>query len=321
MRLLLITGAAGLLALLGLLYYFGASDIALAVREIGWGVGLIILLRLLQMAGAGAGWRLLSPQSAGPGYQTFFRLRMVREGLNTLLPTAQVGGEFVAARLLAHSGFTPGQAAASVIVDLFLQAATQALFTVLGLGVLAWTGQAPALVREVAIGLLAFLPSLGGFFLVQRFGGFGWIERQINRLAQSQQWLRLGQLTDLNASIQLIYRNGRTFAWSILVHFTVWLAGAGEIWIALAFMGQPVTPGEALIIESLAQALRSAAFVMPGALGVQEGGIIALCAVFGLPATVALAVSMAKRVADLVVGGAGLILWQRAESRLAARQG
>lgn len=320
MRLLLIAGAAGLLLLLGLLYYYGAADIAAAVSQIGWGLALIVLIRLVQMAGAGAGWRLLSPGRGGASLATFIRLRLVREGINTLLPTAQIGGEFAAARLLAHIGLTPGQAAASVIVDLFLQAATQALFTILGLGVLAWTGQAPALVREVAIGLLAFIPALAGFFLMQRLGGFGWIGRQVARLAESRQWRGLGQMTDLNASIQQIYSNRMAIARSAAVHFAVWLIGASEIWIALAFMGKPVTWGEALVIESLAQALRSATFVMPGALGVQEGGIIALCAVFGLPATAALAGSLAKRVADLAVGGAGLVLWQMAETRIATRR-
>jgi hypothetical protein len=63
------------------------------------------------------------------------------------------------------------------------------------------------------------------------------------------------------------------------------------------------------------QAVRSAAFAVPGALGVQEGGLIALCAVFGIPAQSALALSLIKRVADLAVGAPGLLVWQALEGR------
>jgi hypothetical protein len=54
---------------------------------------------------------------------------------------------------------------------------------------------------------------------------------------------------------------------------------------------QPVTVADCLMIESLPHALRSATFVVPASLCVQEGGLIALCAVFSLPATIALALS------------------------------
>jgi hypothetical protein len=53
-------------------------------------------------------------------------------------------------------------------------------------------------------------------------------------------------------------------------------------------MGEPVTTTEATVIESLALALRSATFVTPARLGVQEGAMIAICAVFGLGAPAAL---------------------------------
>ena len=56
------------------------------------------------------------------------------------------------------------------------------------------------------------------------------------------------------------------------------------------------------MIESLAQAVRGAAFAVPGALGAQEGGLIALCGLFDIPAEAALALSLVKRFADLGVG-------------------
>ena len=50
---------------------------------------------------------------------------------------------------------------------------------------------------------------------------------------------------------------------------------------------------EAVAIESLGQGSRSAAFVLPGGMGVQDGALIAVCAL------------LIKRVPDLILG-AGL---------------
>jgi NTE family protein len=83
--------------------------------------------------------------------------------------------------------------------------------------------------------------------------------------------------------------------------------GAVETWIALWLIGVPVSPIEAVILESLTQALRAAAFPVPSALGVQEGGFTVLGALFGIPPAAALALSFVKRVPDLAIGLPGLL--------------
>jgi putative membrane protein len=318
MRFLLLTGGLGLILLIGLIFYVGFGDIARAVATIGWGLALIAILRLLQISGAGKAWSLLFPKESLQSIPVYVGLRLVREGVNTLLPVAQVGGEFIGARLLAQSGLTAGAAMASVIVDLLLQAATQVAFTLTGLTLLIVAGSNTALVREVALGVLFIVVGLVGFFLVQRFGGFGWLQRKLAQVSVGQRF-GLDQISDLNANIQRIHRDHWVVARCVMIHLLVWFTGAGEVWIALTFLQQPVTISECLVIESLSQALRSATFVVPASLGVQEGGLIALCAAFSLPATIAVALSLTKRVAELTVGVAGLIIWHVVESHYALR--
>jgi uncharacterized membrane protein YbhN (UPF0104 family) len=85
-------------------------------------------------------------------------------------------------------------------------------------------------------------------------------------------------------------------------------------------MGFPVTVNEAVVIESLVQAVRGAAFAIPGALGAQEAGMILLCGIFEIPPDQALALSLVKRATDLVVGVPGLVSLQILESgRVKAR--
>jgi hypothetical protein len=50
-------------------------------------------------------------------------------------------------------------------------------------------------------------------------------------------------------------------------------------------------------------------------LGVQDGALIAICAIFGVPAEIALATALIKRVPDLVLGAPALLGWQALEGR------
>ena len=92
---------------------------------------------------------------------------------------------------------------------------------------------------------------------------------------------------------------------SVLLHYLDWLIGIGEVLVVLSFMGHPVSLADAVLIESLMHAVRGAAFAVPGALGAQEGGLIVLCAIFGVPPEPALALSLVKRLPDLVLGVPG----------------
>ena len=70
-----------------------------------------------------------------------------------------------------------------------------------------------------------------------------------------------------------------------------------------------------LNVDSRTQAVIAAGFAIPGALGVQEGGLVAVGLVFGVAPEMALAVSLIKRARDLLLGLPGLALWQAVEGR------
>ena len=131
----------------------------------------------------------------------------------------------------------------------------------------------------------------------------------------------------LNAALRQLHRRRRAIAAATGLHLLSWSLGAGEVWIALACLGHPVGWPEAFIIESLGQAVRSMGFAIPGALGVQEGGFIAVTGLFGVPAETALALSFVKRLREIAAGLPALAAWYceelpkhrrvRAESRSA----
>jgi uncharacterized membrane protein YbhN (UPF0104 family) len=141
------------------------------------------------------------------------------------------------------------------------------------------------------------------------------VERGLGPLVR--RWLRTVPGSDLRLhdSLQAIYADRLAISVAFLLHEFAWLLGALEIWIALRLMGVPVSVIEAVILESLSQALRAAAFLVPSGLGIQEGGFIALGALFGVPPEAALAMSFVKRVPDLAIGLPGLLAWCWLERR------
>jgi uncharacterized membrane protein YbhN (UPF0104 family) len=92
-----------------------------------------------------------------------------------------------------------------------------------------------------------------------------------------------------------------------------WAAGAIQIWVAAHFLGYPVSVLDAIAIEALIQAVSSAAFVIPGALGVQEGAFMVAGAAVGLDAPASLALAASRRVRDLVIFFPGLAAWSLLE--------
>jgi putative membrane protein len=314
-KLLILATLIGLALAIVLIGYFGFRPVLDAMAAVGWGGVLVALVRSVETSGAGVAWWFLLPGARGGLVGACVLLRWLRESINCLLPVAQVGGELIGARLLTFWGVQGGAAGASVVADLFVQTATQFIFTLIGLACLIKAGGDTAIVRGVAIGLAILGPALVAFFLVQRFGGFSLIEKAMLRLARDPKWAALGGVASLNERLQEIYRRPGHLAAAFLLHLVIWFVGVFEIWTALHFMGFPVDYRTALVIESLGQAVRGAAFVVPGAIGVQEGGYIALCAVFGIPAPTAIALSLVKRLPEIVLGIPGLMVWQGLEGR------
>ena len=311
----LIVWLIGMSVLIALTIWYGADHVGQAMVSAGWATVLVVLARVAAVAIAGGGWWLLFPPDHRPSVMTCVGIRFIREGANALLPLAQIGGDFIGARCLALRGVRGTQAAASVIVDILMQATSQLVFAVIGLILLVAMGGNELIVWPIAVGIALALPALGGFLLVQGERGQRLVKKLLSLFAGDRNWLVFGAIDDLFVRLDQFYsyRGGliRSVAW----HLAGWFVGAIEVWAVLNFMGYQLDFGDAVIIESLMHAVRGAAFAVPGALGAQEGGLIVLCAIFGIPPEAALALSLVKRIPDLVIGVPGLLAWQAMEGR------
>lgn len=309
--------AAGGLAVVGFIAWYGAAAIGAEVWQAAWALPAILAIHAATQILSAIAWRW-AVGAAHPGLGRWFGIRVIRESVNGLLPVAQLGGNVVGIRLLMQRGVSGTDATAGTTIDVTIEAASQLLFTLLGIVVLAlitpsevspWrTPWVQASVALMALALVAFL-------VLQHSAGLRLIEWVAGPLTRIFPRFSLEVVRRLFAALHARQRQPGMLAKATILHLLAWLVGVGETWIALHAMGHPGGLAEALVIESLTVAVRGAAFAVPGGLGVQEAGFILIGALFDLPPDQAIALSMLKRLRELAFGLPGLLAWQWVEMR------
>ncbi|HEY4125864.1 MAG TPA: lysylphosphatidylglycerol synthase domain-containing protein [Rhizomicrobium sp.] len=314
--------AAGLGVLGWLLVHFGTAPIGAAWSTLGFsGLAIVVAAHLPVAAFLGFAWWSLGRDVVGAGPLKFIWARLVRDGAAEVLPFSQVGGYVFGARALTLSGVSGFFAAISTVVDLVVELAAKLPYLLIGLALLAVLKPESAYFVPVLIGV-AISTGLLILALIFRDRSRGALERLAMRMAQRWPALHLGEADQTRATISgVLAKDGRAAA-GFAFHFIAWALGAFEAWIAFRLMGADISLAEAAVIDSLFTGLRTFAFFIPGAIGVQEAAYVALCAMFGISPGLALAFSLVRRGRDFLIGVPCLFGWQLTEGRRAlfARQ-
>jgi putative membrane protein len=308
--------AAGLGVAIGLIAWNGVGQVISLLGTGGVALLLVPLFHLVPILATTLAWRsLLCAQGLRQPLVRLGWYRWLADSINALLPVAQVGGEVVRGRLLARHGVAGGLAAAGIIVDLTLGLVTLAAFVLGGLTLMTGRGDSGS-VAPLAIGTALFCLPIAVFYRLQRSQLPLRLARKLATRLGGDGWQQLaGGAETLNRDLAALYAQPGALARCAGWRMAAWISGALEMALGLALLGHAIGPGEALIFEAVTQAFRNAGFAIPAALGVQEGGMIVAGAVIGVPADLALTLSLVKRMRDLVLGVPALTLWQVAEGR------
>ncbi|MDX1540620.1 MAG: lysylphosphatidylglycerol synthase domain-containing protein [Geminicoccaceae bacterium] len=310
----------GLGLIILLVVHYGAGPLGHALAVAGAGMMLAPLAHLPSLMIDTLGWWwLLSVERGRPGYPWLLLYRWVGVAVNGTLPVAQVGGEVIRARLAAQGGAGGAHAGASVVVDLTLGLMTQILFALIGLGLLINHGQTPVGLGALALALLVFALMVGAFATAQARGMFRHLAGPVARFVGGRGWRDLaGGAAALDQAVAGIWRRPRPVMAAASLRLAGWVIGSLELYVAFWLLGQPIGIGEAVALEATAQVVRSAAFVIPGGLGAQEGGLVLAGSWLGLPPEITLAAALIKRARELIIGISGLVLWSLIESARSA---
>jgi len=297
------------------------TDIFAVLSIVKWNFFWIASYRIIPITMDSFGWLKLFEKDMIPRFSNLVSARWICEAFNTLLPVAQIGGHFLRAKLIGKNSVDKAKASATVVVDFTIGLVTQILFTVAGLILLIQESQKENIHLWIIVGIIAGLVAVSGFILVQRAGLFAIGTKGINLLLRSRKIMGLIESSrNLDQQISDAYTRKNRLVSCGLWRLAGWMAKSGEIWLFLYFVGSPVTIQEAIVLESLSTAFRSAAFAVPGGLGVQDGGILFIGIMIGLSPEKALALALAKRFREIVVGVPGLICWFILEGRQASPQ-
>jgi len=314
-RVLIIT-VLGLALAWYLLTHAGWHAVWTAATTVGWGgFGLLCLAGLLVFLILGPAWYVLLPTSFGLRVWLFIWARMVRDGASDALPFSQVGGLVLGARAAILHGVSSPVAVASMIVDLTTEMLAQIVYIALGAIVLTThvphTPTAHSFMMIFSTALMIAIATGGAFVALQRHGHH-WVARKIAaRLIPGS----AAHAASIAETLDTIYESPLRLATSLLLQFCGWIASAGVTWVAFRLTGHPIDFPSVIMIESLVHAARTAAFVVPSALGVQEAAYALLTPLVGVGKEIGLAVSLLKRARDIAIGIPIVLIWQTLEGR------
>jgi putative membrane protein len=317
----ILSAVIGLALATAIAAWVGFGSVYAALERVGWlGLGVLIAYSAVPFCLLGAAWLTVAHEEPLRRAPTFIWARVLRDSACELLPFSHLGGFVVGARAAVERGVGSIVAFSTTVVDVTTELIAQVGFIGLGLGLLAVRlgrrSDHDELLLAAAIGLVLCAAAAVAFITVQRRGG-GFVEALAARFLPGAA-SRTGQVV---AGIDAHYRNPGRIAGAIALHLAAWVASATGVWLALRLAGVSVPLSAVLAIESLVGAVRSAAFVAPMGIGVQEASYALLGPLFGLGPELSLAVSLLKRARDLAIGAPALLAWQGLEGVRLVRGG
>lgn len=317
LRAILVSAAAlavGLGLLTAVLLNTDLSQVGTYLSQVG--IGIVLMIAVYKIAFVIDSWAWLMTLRSLPMRAIwifrFWMVRMVGEAVNNATPLAGMGGEPVKVAILNRSyGIGYGDGFASIVLSRTTFVIGLVPFLLIGFALLLFEpGLNPAFKWAAGVGLVGLSAGIGAFFAIQRLRVTsrtgGWFAGVFARPGLQKIFDKVSEFEDRLVDF---YRHspGR-FAATVVLCFLNWLLGAVELWIAFYLLGAPVSFAEAWIIEAIVQLVRVGGFFVPLALGTQEGAFtVSVGALTGNPA-LGVAVAVLRRIRELVVLSAGLLM-------------
>lgn len=309
-RLLLVLGIA-LCAFL--VARVGVDQIRHDLGLMGWSLLGVVLIELLVDVINTVGWRFtFTPEDRRVPFGVLFLARLAGTAFNQILPAATVGGEPVKA-LLLKTHLPLSSTLASVVTAKLTYSLAQAVFALAGV---LFAFQAFALPERLRHGLLAALAvtvaGIGFFVWLQRRGLFATLTALSRRLGMPEGWAHAIEHTThaLDGRVRDFHvERPQDFALSVGCHVASLMLGVLQVFLLLDWLGLPAAFATCFTIEAFAVLIQAAAFLVPGAIGVQEGGKVVIFSALGLPAAAGFSVGIAFRLNQVVGIALGLLAY------------
>ena len=304
----------GLSIFIALILWQGLGDIFGVLISGGWELLALPVIWLPCLPIAAISWRMLLP--CRPKFRSVLVALWIGRAINTLLPVATIGGEIAKARLITLWGAKGVTASASVLVDKSVQAIAVAIWAYLGALLLVYLAIDNELAFAVTLGTTALVAGLLIFILIQKAGIVGLIAKLAGKLVHQDSLVTIvTNAHEVDTQVRKLYRDYARITIATLWRTLALIIQTAEVCLACYLLGYPIDLTEALMLKALTSTISDIAFFVPGAYGIQEGSYLMLGGLLGMPPGLALAVSLATRIRELVIDLPGVLTWQYIEAK------
>jgi 1L-myo-inositol 1-phosphate cytidylyltransferase len=312
-RFRLLLSGAGLFLLVFLVMKIGAGAIFDQLARFGPWFLFIVGLAFLWLFLQACAWSIIQAAHFHPvPLRRLFRTKIISDSLNTLLPSANIGGDAARAFLIkSHAPLKEG--IPGVLVDKTIEAFAAALFLATGFLLGLTVVRLPSWMNVVAAICLAGTVAGIALFIVLQLKGALWTIDKVAKVFPRVRRLAAGRehhIRDLDENICTVYKHldARTAAATAL-HYVARVLGAVEVYTIMKVLDAPLSAVQALFTSAGVTIINTAFFIVPGQFGVQESAHILVLRILGFSAALGLSLGVIRRIRKLATSAVGLVLY------------
>jgi uncharacterized protein (TIRG00374 family) len=299
-----------------LIYKVGPSTIYHQLIVLKWKIPLLLLPYMLVFTLNTLGWKY-SFTKVKISFKDLFLIRLAGESINWTIPSANFAGEPMKAYFLKKHNISIVDGMTSVVISKTIRIIAQIIFVMIGVAFYLFklNVSGSRLISSIAIILLG-IPIIMFIFFIQKQGLFAFLLKLLRMFRIRIRFIeeREERLRELDKNIYQFYSHNKIKAFYTFVYcFLGWVAGLIEVFLILYLLDIPIDTISTYVIESLSTAARGVTSFIPGSVGGQEGGIIAVFMSLKLSASVALTFGILRRLRELIWTGAGLFIFSKLE--------
>ena len=290
------------------------------VKQMGWGILLVLGLAGISHLVKTWAWRLTLPgQFKKVSFSRTLGLRLVSEAMGQLGFVGQMVGDATRGSLLT-SDLPASGIISSVTLDRGLFMGTGLIVTIAGFAALLFMPAIPGRLRLYASLFAVVLVALLALSVWAIQNGWPVLSRSARlagRIPWFKTWLHSKEAVILSAEQQLLtfHRQApRAFWASTLLNFVAHGLAIAEVYLILLLVGSKVTLTGALMLEALTKLINAVGTINPGNVGTYEGGNMAIVKLVGLAPAEGLTLGLCRRFRSIVwaiIGGICLLYFSR----------
>jgi uncharacterized membrane protein YbhN (UPF0104 family) len=310
-KLRIISGALGFLLFVILIYRVGFRVIVDNFSKIGAWFFVTCLIALAWIFLQSLAWAIVQSAFQPVPFLTLFRAKVMADGLNTLLPTANMGGEAARALIIKkHSPLREG--IPGIVFDKTLEYLASLFYLGAGLFLSIIYLKIPERLKISALVVLATTAVGITILVILQFKGVFNILRKLAKVfPKGRKWFREEEevLRQFDSNMRLLFSHSKfktLTAW--LLHVISRLLGALEIYVILKVMGIPVSIIKVIFISVFVVIVNTAFFIIPGQWGTAEGANMLAAATVGYPVSAGLSVGVVRRARKIFFAAITVIL-------------